>query len=63
MDLICLVLLVIDLFKPSMALSVTTIVLGLAGLFLLLYKQRNFSIAYICYLCAIGVGVAEICIM
>lgn len=63
MDLICLVLLVIDLFKPSIALSVTTIVFGFLELFLLLYNKRDFSIAYICSLCAIGVGVAEICIM
>ena len=63
MDLICLVLLIIDLFKPSMALSVTTIVLGFVELFLLLYNTRKFSLAYICSLCAIGVGVAEIFIM
>lgn len=63
MDLICLVLLIIDLFKPSMALSVVTVVLGFIELFLLLYKQREFSFAFICSLCAIGVGVAEICIM
>jgi hypothetical protein len=63
MDLICLVLLIIDLFKPSMALSVITVVLGFIELFLLLYKQKEFSFAFICSLCAIGVGVAEICIM
>lgn len=63
MDLICLVLLIIDLFKPSMALSVVTIVLGFIELFLLLYNKKDFSLAYICSLCAIGVGVAKICIM
>lgn len=63
MDLICLVLLIIDLFKPSMALSVVTIVLGFIELFLLLYNKKDFSLAYICSLCAIGVGVVKICIM
>ena len=63
MDLVCLVLLIIDLFKPSMALSIVTIVLGFVELLLLLYKDRDFNIAYLCSLCAIGVGVAEICIM
>lgn len=63
MDLVCLVLLIIDLFKPSITLSVSTIVLGFVELFLLLYKQRKFSIAYVCSLCAICVGVVEVCIM
>ena len=63
MDLICLVLLIIDLFKPSMALSIATIILGFVELFLLLYTKREFSVAYFCSLCAIGVGVIEICIM
>lgn len=63
MDLICLVLLIIDLFKPSMALSVITVVLGFVELFLLLYNKKEFSFAFICSLCAIGIGVAEICIM
>lgn len=63
MDLICLILLIIDLFKPSMSLSVWTIVLGISGIFLLLYNKREFGIACICYLCSIGVGVVEICIM
>ena len=63
MDLVCLVLLIIDLFKPSIALSVSTIVVGFLELSLLLYKQRKFSYAYIISLCAIGVGVAEICVM
>lgn len=63
MDLICLVLLIIDLFKASIALSVSTIVLGFVELFLLLYNKREFSVSYFCSLCAIGVGVVEICIM
>lgn len=63
MDLVCLVLFVIDLFKPSLALSIVTIVFGFLELFLLLYNKRDFSVAYVCSLVAIGVGVAEICIM
>lgn len=63
MDLICLVLLIIDLFKPSMALSVTAIVIGFIEMFLLLHNKREFSYAFVCSLCAIGVGVAKICIM
>lgn len=63
MDLVCLVLLIIDLFKPNMALSVSAIIVGFLELSLLLYNQRKFSYAYILSLCAIGVGVAEICIM
>ena len=63
MDLVCLVLLIIDLFKPTLALSIVTIVLGFLELFLLLCNKRDFGFAYICSLVAIGVGVAEICVM
>lgn len=63
MDLVCSVLLIIDLFKPSVALSVSTIVVGFLELFLLLYNKKDFSVAYVCSLVAISVGVAEICIM
>lgn len=63
MDLICLILLIIDLFKPSMPLSITTIIVSLLELFLLLYNKKDFSIGYMCALAGIFVGVFEICIM
>lgn len=63
MDLVCLILLIIDLFKPSMPLSITTVIVSLLELFLLLYNKKDFSIAYMCALAGICVGVFEICIM
>lgn len=63
MDLVCLILLIIDLFKPSMPLSITTVIVSLLELFLLLYNKKDFSIAYMCALTGICVGVFEICIM
>ena len=63
MDIICLILLIIDLFKPSMPLSITTIIVSLLELFLLLYKKMDFSIAYMCALAGIFVGVFKICIL
>lgn len=63
MDLVCLILLIIDLFKPSMPLSITTVVVGLLELFLLVHNKRDFSIAYMCALAGICVGTFEICIM
>lgn len=61
MDLVCLILLIIDLFKPSMPLSITTIIISVLELLLLLYKNLKFSIAYMCALAGIFVGVFEIC--
>jgi hypothetical protein len=63
MDLICLILLIIDLFKPSMPLSITTIIVSLLELFLLLYNKMNFGFAYMCALAGIFVGVFKICIL
>ena len=63
MDLVCLILLIIDLFKPSMPLSITTIIISVLELLLLLYNKREFSIAYMCALAGMCVGTFEICIM
>ena len=62
MDLICLILAIIDSFKPSLALSIVTIVCGVMETFLLVSANRDFSIAYIIALGAIIIGVVEICI-
>lgn len=63
MDIVCLILLIIDLFKPSIPLSITTIIISLLELLLLLYKKKDFSIAFMCAISGICVGVFEICIL
>ena len=63
MDLICVILWVIDLFKPSIGLSIAVIATGLIDLFLLLYKQRDFNIAYVTSIAGLIIGTYTICIL
>lgn len=61
MDLICLILWIIDCFKPSIILSVFVIITGLIDLGLLLYRRHEFCIAYAVSLAGIIIGVVTIC--
>ena len=61
MDLICLILLVIDCFKPSIILSVFTIITGFIDIVQLLKLNKEFSISYITSMTGIVIGVYRIC--
>lgn len=61
MDLICLILWIIDCFKPSIILSVFVIITGLIDVGMLLFMQREFCIAYAVSLAGIIIGVVTIC--
>lgn len=63
MDLICLILWVIDLFKPSIGLSIAVIATGLIDLFLLVAKHRDFNIAYVTSLAGVIIGTYTICVL
>lgn len=63
MDLICVILWVIDLFKPSIGLSIAVIVTGLIDLFLLLHKQKDFNIAYVTSIAGVIIGTYKICVL
>ena len=63
MDLICLILWVIDLFKPSIGLSIAVIATGLIDLFLLVIKHSNFNIAYAMSLAGVIIGTYTICVL
>ena len=49
MDLVCLILWIIDLFKPSIGLSVAVITTGVIDLLLLCMRHKDVSIAPIAY--------------
>lgn len=63
MDLICLILWVIDLFKPSIGLSIAVIATGLIDLFLLVYKKDKFNFAYASSLAGVIIGTYTICVL
>ena len=63
MDLVCLILAIIDIFKPSLALSIATIVCGVIETFLLARKDEDSVLPYVCGLGAIIIGVVKICMM
>lgn len=63
MDLICLILCIIDLFKPSISLSIAVIATGLIDLFLLVYKKGNFNIAYVISIAGVIIGTYKICVL
>ena len=60
MDLVCLILWIIDLFKPSIGLSVAAICTGAIDLFLLSIRNKDFSIAYVASIVGIIVGIVKI---
>lgn len=61
MDLVCLILWIIDLAKPSVGLSVAVIVTGFIDLFLLVLKRKKFNIAYVVSIIGLIIGVYKIC--
>lgn len=63
MDLVCLILWIIDLFKPSIGLSISVLVTAVIGLFLLIKHERGFSSAYIVEIAGIVIALVKICNM
>jgi hypothetical protein len=61
MDLICLILCVIDCFKPSVTLSVFVIITGFIDIVLLIKRNREFNISYIVSMTGIVISVYHIC--
>ena len=60
MDLVCLILWIIDLFKPSIGLSIAAICTGAVNVILLCIRNKDFSIAYVVSLIGIVVGIVKI---
>ena len=60
MDLVCLILWIIDLFKPSIGLSIAAICTGAIDVILLSIKDNDFSIAYVVSVVGIIVGIVKI---
>lgn len=60
MDLVCLILWIIDLFKPSIELSISVLVTAVIGLFLLTKYNRAFSCAYIVEIAGIVIALVKI---
>ena len=63
MDLISLILAIIDIFKPSLELSIVTIVCGVIETLLLVSRKKDHVLPYVCGLGAIIIGVVKICKM
>lgn len=61
MDLVCLILWIIDLAKPSVGLSVSVIVTGFIDLYLLVLQRKKFNIAYVVSIIGLIIGVYKIC--
>lgn len=61
MDLICLILWIIDCFKPSIILSIFVIITGIVDIAGLVARQREFCLAYAVSLAGIIIGVITIC--
>ena len=60
---ICLILWIIDLYKPSIGLSVAVLVSGVADLGLLVKKKKDFNISYVTSIIGIIIGVYKICVL
>ena len=63
MDIICIVLGIIDLNKPSLILSICTIGAGLIEAIGLSKAKSDGTIAWLAAMFAIIVGAAKICLM
>lgn len=61
MDLICLILWIIDCFKPSVILSIFVIVTGFIDIVLLMLRGSEFNLAYAASMVGIIIGVVTIC--
>lgn len=60
MDLVCLILWIIDLFKPSIGLSIAAICTGAIDVILLCIKGKDISIAFVVSIVGIIVGIVKI---
>jgi len=63
MDIVCIVLGIIDLNKPSLILSICTIAAGLIEAVALAKAKSDGTIAWLAAMFAIIVGTAKICLM
>lgn len=63
MDIVCIVLGIIDLNKPSLILSICTIGMGVVEAIALAKVKSDGAIAWAASLFAITVGTAKICLM
>lgn len=61
MDLICLILWIIDLFKPSIGLSIAAISTGVVELILLGIQKHKCDIAHFVSIAGIVIGIVKIC--
>lgn len=61
MDLICLILWIIDCFKPSIILSIFVIVTGFIDIVGLILRGSEFNLAYAISMAGIIIGVVIIC--
>lgn len=61
MDLICLILWIIDLFKPSICLSIATISTSVVEILLLCVNKSKFRIGYLVSIAGIVIGIVQIC--
>ena len=63
MDLICLILWIIDLFKPSISLSIAVIVTGVIDLLLLCHQKKKMNLAYAVSIAGVIIGTYKICVL
>ena len=63
MDILCIVLGVIDLNKPSLILSICTIAAGLLEAIGLAKKKSDSTLAWLAAIFAVIVGTYKICVM
>ena len=61
MDLICLILWIIDCFKPSIILSIFAIAAGFIDIMLLISRKREFNISYVVSMTGIIISTVTIC--
>lgn len=63
MDLICLILLIIDLAKPSIPLSIAMLIFGTFELISLCCQGVEFDIAYVISIIGLIIGTYKICVL
>lgn len=63
MDLICLILGIIDFFKPSIGLSIAAITLSICELILLLHYDEPFGVSYLFAIGCIVLATYTICVL
>lgn len=63
MDLICLILSVIDFFKPSFRLSVAILIIGCIEIYMLICHKREFNVSYFVTLLSLVWATYVICVI